>query len=122
MNRNNRLFTEGADGINYTPVGMVLSCALMAYGKIPETTAGGQAISISVFNEILSAATKNGFAKCGIVKARLKRRKGFDSSLVDLLEELCANVGDGVMTDAFNRGADRVAGKNKCAAVRKVRK
>jgi hypothetical protein len=122
MNRNNRLFTEGADGVNYTPVGMVFSCAFIAYGKPSETTPAGRALAGSVINEILGAAAKNGFAKCGIVKARLKRRKSYDSGLVDLLEELCANVGDDVLCDAFNRGADSVTGKNKCAAGRKVQK
>jgi hypothetical protein len=115
MNRNNRLFTEDANGFNNTPLGLVFTCALILYGKRQAAPPVGKALAAAVINELLSAAAKNGFAKLATVKERMKRPKGYDSRFVDLLEELCANVGDDVMTAAFNGVLDRLPAKLQSA-------
>jgi hypothetical protein len=109
MNMIHRFLNQDANGAAPTPLSSLALCAFIASGTIPGATPAGKVLANGVIEEVLNFAQRNGSAHCDAVAARLSGCVIGSDALLELLEAACADVGDDVVRQAFDRAVSIAA-------------
>jgi hypothetical protein len=81
----------------------MLFASLAAYGHFPDSRPQGVANANCLIDGVLTAAFKNGYPHCDIVRTRMAKGPGHLDGLIEMLEVACAVAGIETFNEVFAR-------------------